>query len=822
MNTELKNISQENIHQQEDTIDIKKFVFKIIANWYWFIVTITISLLITYYINRYSDPIYKVSASILIKDKESSLSGGVETIISDLGLYSRARRKNVENEIGILKSYSIANMAIKALDFKISYFGIGRIRTPERYQNAPFKVELDTTKINSVNYPVYVQVVSKDEYSLEINGGNNVKKNIRFEDWYNSENFNFKISLVDEFVDEDVFSTRYYFIINDLNKLTNQYRTKLNIETTDKKSSVLLLSTQGYVAQKEVDYLNTLCDAYIQSDLDERNSIAINTIKFIDEQLMQITDSLTNVEDRLLNFRQANKTVDISREGANLFEKLEKLQTEWATIKIQLEYYDYILGYLKKDINYTDVLAPSVMGINDPLLNSLVKQLNELYTEKGVTEYSSTEKNPSINLINIKIENTRQALLQNVENIIDGTKISLNSVESRIKKSEAEIRKLPVTEKELVNIERKFELNDNIYTYLLEKRAEAGISKASNIPDNKVLDYALIENASQVAPKKSLNYTIALIIAILIPLIIIIIRDFFNDKIIERKDVEDHTSVPIIGTIGHNDKGTELVVHEKPKSAIAESFRTIRTNLQYMTAGKEVGCKVINISSTVSGEGKTFCAVNLASILAMSEKKTLIMGVDLRKPKLHKEFGVTNNKGLTTYLIGKDKLEDIIVNTDIENLDFIPAGPVPPNPAEMIDTKKMADLMGELQKIYDYIVLDTPPVALVTDALLLNKFTSINIFVVRQNYSSKSVLKFVNDLFAEKDMKSLSILINDVKVPSYYGYRSGYGYRYGGYGYSYGYGYGSGYGYGYYDDDEQIEKNSRFVSRILYLLRLKK
>jgi capsular exopolysaccharide synthesis family protein len=332
----------------------------------------------------------------------------------------------------------------------------------------------------------------------------------------------------------------------------------------------------------------------------------------------------------------------------------------------------------------------------------------------------------------------------------------------------------------------------------------------------------MVENASLISPKKSLNYTIALIIAILIPLIIIIIRDFFNDKIVERKDVEEHTTVPIIGTIGHNDKGVELVVHEKPKSSIAESFRTIRTNLQYLNAGNEEKCIVINVSSTVSGEGKTFCAANLASIFAMSEKKTLIMGVDLRKPKLHKEFGITNNKGLTTYLIGKDKLEDVIYKTVVENLEFMPAGPVPPNPAEMIDTQKMADLMAHLKTLYDFIIVDTPPVALVTDALLLNKFACVNIFVVRQNYSSKSVLKFVNDLFTEKDMKALSILINDVKVPSYYGYRTGYGYRYGGYGYSYGYGYGYGSGYGYYDDDVEIEKKSKFINRILYLLRLKK
>ncbi len=815
--------SSENNHNQEETIDIKKFVFKILSNWYWFVITVFIALGITYNINKYSDPVYRVTASILIKDRNSSMSGGVESIIQELGLYRRGRMKKVENEMAILKSYTLANKAINALDFEISYFSVGRIMTLERYKIAPFKVELDTSKYNVKGYPIYVKILSNKEYKLEIDGNYKVNTIMKFGELFENESFAFRITLTDFYKPDDInMNYLYYFVINDKNALSNLYRSKLSIETSEKKSSFLILSIQGLTPQKEVDYLNKLCDVYIQSDLDEKNQIAVNTIKFIDEQLANIADSLSNVENKLEAFRQYNKIIDISKEGMAIFERLEKLQSEKAKIKIKKDYYTYLKNYLTDNDDASDIITPSVMGINDPSLNNLVAQLNGLYSEKGVTEYSSTENNPALSLINLKIENIRLALIENVNNLIKTTDLTLDNINERIAKVDIEIQKLPITEKQLLNIQRKFVLNDNLYTYLLEKRAEAGISKASNIPENKIIDRAMVENAAQIAPKKSLNYIISVIIAVLIPLIIIILRDFFNDKIVERKDIESSTKVPIIGTIGHNDKKIEKVVYEKPKSSIAESFRTIRTNLQYMNADKKDNCMIITINSTVSGEGKTFCAINLATIFALSSKKTLLIGLDLRKPKLHKEFDNDNSVGLSTYLIGNNTKEEIIQHTEIENLDFMASGPIPPNPAELIETEKMKDLVENLKKEYDFIIMDTPPIALVTDALLLSKFAMTNVFVVRQNYSTKTVLRFINDLFHNKEMHSLSILINDVKVPSYYGYRTGYGYKYGGAGYNYGYGYGYGYGHGYYEDDEEKEKQNKLINRLLRIMKIKK
>lgn len=786
---------------KDETIDIKKFVFKILANWYWFAITIFIALTITFYTNRYSDPIYKISASVLVTDKDNSLTAGVESIIQELGVYKKIKKKNVENEIGILHSYSMANRTVKELNFEISYFSIGRIRTPERYQTSPFIVNIDSAFSQLFNHPVYITLLSIDKYQLMINDEMGINQTMQFGEQFKNEYFNFNITLRDSDnfeLDAPNYPKENYFIIHDLNQLTNRYKNKLSITTSDKKSSILILTTQGYVPRKEADYLNKLLQVYVNTGLEEKNQIAINTIEFIDKQLKIITDSLNIAENILYDFRRKNKIIDISQEGNAIFKKIEAYESEKALFEVKSKYYNYLRNYIEQAKDFKKVVAPSVMGIEDPLLNSLVVELNELYSTKNAISYSSTEKNPSIGILESKITSTKEKLLENLSNIINSTNISSTELNKRIEKVDIEIQKLPLTEKQLINIQRKFDLNDNIYTYLLEKRTEAGIAKASNIAENKILDIARPENAVLIAPKKNLNYIISLIIGILIPLIIIILKDFFNDKITEHKDVEDNTKIPILGSIGHNSKGVELIVNENPKSSISESFRSLRTNLQYLLIEKEN--HTITISSTVSGEGKTFCAVNLASIIASANKKTLIMGFDLRKPKLHKVLNTSNDVGLSNYLINKCSLDEIILPSGVENLDFIPSGPIPPNPAELIETKKMENLISELKQKYDYIIMDTPPIALVTDALLLSKFADTNIFVVRQNYSRKGVLKFVNDLYDQKNFTSLGILINDVKTPSYYGY-----------GYKYGYGYD--YGYGYYEENDQKETVKDKISK---------
>lgn len=415
---------------------------------------------------------------------------------------------------------------------------------------------------------------------------------------------------------------------------------------------------------------------------------------------------------------------------------------------------------------------------------------------------NAQDDNPSLTLLNAKIQNTMKALQENINEIINSAKISLNEISNQEASIEEELQKLPVTERRLLNIQRDFKLNDQIYNFLLQKRAEAAISKASNVADNKVLDEASAYSTVQIAPLESKNKMVAIVLGLLFPLSILFLLEFFNNKINDVKVIEKLTKVPIFGSVGHNDKSSDIPVADNSKSTIAESFRALRTNLQYILRDKEK--KVICMSSTMSGEGKTFCVINLAAILAQAQKKTLLLSLDLRKPKIHKIFNIDNKVGLSTYLIGKTSYEDIIKPTNIDHLYVSVSGPIPPNPSELLDTELMEKFITRAKNEFDFILIDTPPIAIVTDAILLSRYSDANIFVIRHNYSPRDVLYLVDELSNKRNVPNIGILINDVKVNSYYAYGKKY---------SYNYGYSDIYN-DYYSDHKKPTWRQRMIKRI--------
>jgi capsular exopolysaccharide synthesis family protein len=498
-----------------------------------------------------------------------------------------------------------------------------------------------------------------------------------------------------------------------------------------------------------------------------------------------------NAEARMENFRKRNSFFEISREGTIIQNKFENLENEKTAFELQLQYYNYLSEYLNsKNIDAT-IISPTVMGITDPILLKLVNDLSEIRTEREKLSFNIEINQPAIQLIEKQNEETRKALMENVTNGIERLNLSIRQTNRKIAAVDTLINMLPTTEKEFINIQRKFDLNNTVYTYLLEKRAESGIAKASNLPDNRIIDYA--SSSGQVKPKTRKNYMVALIIGLVIPMIVIGIIDYLNDKVIDRKDVEKKTRVPIIGYVSHNEGKTEIPVYEKPSSSIAESFRSIRTALKYFVKGKDVA--VIAISSTISSEGKTFISINLASIIAMLGKKVLLVGLDLRKPRINKIFECDNSPGMSSFLIGDCEYKEIIKNTQVNNLFYVPSGLTPPNPAELIETEYMKDFIMKAREEFDYIIIDTPPVAIVTDALLIAEHVDINLFIVRQRYSSISTLELIQQLKNQDELKNIAIVINDISLSGYYGYGMRYGYA-SGYGYSYG---GTYYGRGYYD-----------------------
>jgi tyrosine-protein kinase Etk/Wzc len=785
---------------EEDSIDIKKYIFLILSRWWLFGISIFISLTIAYLINRYSAEVYQVSSSMVIGE-EGTQAGSIESMLYELTRAKKSRRKAmVENEISILRSYSLSRMAIEELpEFNITYMAVGRrgIAESQLYRNCPFVVIPDTLGSNAQGFKVNVIILSKEKYRIELDIGKGFSKELSFGEKFEHDFFSFTIfkNTNENSYSRTYFPQKYYFYFNDIHNLANAYRSKLFVDVNADRGSIISFSISGAVPAQISDYLNKLSEVYIRSNLNEKNEVSDNTIAFIDQQLKGIVDSLESAGIRLQQFRSNNKLIDLSKEGSFLFEQMEQLQADKALLEINLRYYNYLLDYIKTHQEAGDVIAPSVVGISDELLNSLVLNLNELSLQLSNYRSSVQENLPQTTALKGQINNVRNTLQENLASLIGASELSMENLNNRIRKIEGEIRKLPLTERQYINIQRDFNINDQIYTFLLEKRAEAGITKASNIADHKILDKALPNNAIRIRPKPSSNYMLSLVVGFLIPLIIIILREFFNNKILGKRDIESATRVPILGSVGHNEKQSEIPVFENPKTALSESFRALRANLHFML--KEKNEKVIAVSSTISGEGKTFCAVNLAAIMAMAGKKTLLMGLDLRRPKIHRIFNINNDTGLSTYLAGRTEYQDIIQPTNVDNLAIVISGPVPPNPAELIGSERLVDFIDSMKKEFDYIVIDTPPIAIVTDALLIKDLINTYVFVIRHNYSDRSVLKLVDELYTRRGVANMSILVNDIQVKGYYGYN--YSYNYG-----YGYGYTYRYGQSYYDTEMEI------------------
>jgi len=788
----------------DDMIDFKRYLSLFISNWYLFALSLSITLAIAYAKNRYSEKIYTVSSTLLIKDEQF---GGGTADLSNIfpGTNAFKSEQNLKNEIGILRSFKVNYKVMQKLrDFHIVYIKVGRrgIVESRMYKTSPFKVVYDSLNMQRLGVPVKIELLSPDSYRLDINGQTDFSKTLSAGERFNEMGFDFIIlPNSTKFPIEPEGSNKYYFYFVSPFSLANQYRAKLSISPIEEEATLVTLSVTGSVVEQECEYLNMLMDEYVQQGLDVKNATAEKTIEFIDSQIGSISDSLRKVESNLENFRLSNRLVDLSTEGTYIQNRLQNYENELNALILQKQYYGYLDEYIRSKNETGDIVSPGAMGVENSSLERFVTELASLQQQKTKMIVNISADLPAVTVIDNGIKEVKALIAENITNSMKSINNAIIDVEKRISLVEAEMNKLPGTERRLINIQREFDLNNTVYNYLLEKRAEAGIAKASTVSDNRVIDRAEPFNASVIGPKSRQNYSMGLIFGLFIPALLILVIDYLNNKIIDKKDVEKKTTVPIIGFISHNNLQTEIPVARKPGSTLAESFRAIRTSLKYFI--KESDCPVISVSSTISGEGKTFISINLATIISLNGKKVLLAGLDLRKPRIHKIFGIDKAKGISTYLIGEEKFENIIFPTDVENLWYAPSGPVPPNPAELIDSPEMKSFIDKAKKQFDYIIIDTPPIALVTDALLISQITDVYMFVVRQRYSSRDTLELIEELNHNEAIRNLCIVINDISLTGYYGY----GLRY-----SYNAGYSYYYGYNYYDKYAKSENGKEYYS----------
>lgn len=795
-----------------DALDIKILLYRALRLWYIFLIAIIVSMFIATLFNKYARPIYEVTSTVLIQD---SKKGGLGDLSSIMGFSYGNSQQNLQNEIGLLYSEALVGKALDKINWEISYYNRGDFVNEEMYKSSPFKVTTDTSHIQPVNLKFNIVILDQKKYRIETEGENaklysygrndfiymdgetvtveriNLKGEYSFGEWIENEHMRFYLELNSGITTEKYINKPLYFIMNDLESQINEYN-NYSVEPINREASILQLKLKGSNAKKSADLLNALVNTYISFGLERKNQIATKTIEFIDRELVGIRDSLTIAETQLENFRKTNQIIKIDYEAQQVFSYLNDLDKEMAELRVKAKYYNYLRDYLNQKNDVEDLIAPASMGIEDPMLNALLSELNKLYSEKAGAMVSSTAKNPIIGQIETQIRNTKANLLENINNIINASDIAMQDIKSRISLLSKKITALPENQRKLLSFEREFNLNNNLFTFLLQRRAEAQITKASNMPDNQVVDIAKSNHPLPIYPKKGLNLMIGFLFGVLVPSLYIYLSEKLTHRVSTRNDIDRHAKYPSIGYILHAPSGTKLIAYKSPKSVIAESFRTLRTNL--MLLAPENRKQVILVTSDLVGAGKTFISINLAITYAQFGKKTLLIGFDLRKPKIFQDFGLSNTEGVSSYLIGKNQFSEVIFESGIENLYIAPAGPIPPNPLVLIYSERTDEFFRNAADEFDYIIIDTPPVGLMTDAILLMKYADYGLYVVRQGITNKNALRQITSDMERQGIKNMFTIMNDVK------YSEG-GYTYG-YGYSYSMGYGYGYDMGFYDDED--------------------
>ncbi len=764
---------------------LKIFVKKALAFKYVYIGSLAILLLATYIINKYSTNIYQTQAKILLhKDNETN---DIEKIFRSTTPFKSG--SDIENEITMLKSYSLITSTISALNLEAGYFmeeknflykSLLYKSIFELYDDFPYEVLFDKSHNQPLDLPLYIEALSDSTYRIrasndkttylinyvdnQIDGEvNNIKLNevYRFNETVTTNYFKFSVSLKNK---EDLswllnYESKMYFQFFYYDYLVNSSLNNLSIEPLSDMASIVLVSFKGQNKTKINDFLNKYLQIYLENSLSRRNKIAQSTIDFIDNQISEISDSLKNTESKLRDYRSSNQVVDMSFQGQRIFDQMTQIETQRANMVTQKRYYTYIIDYLKEKNNDSNPVLPSSSNVVDPILNQLISELTKYNSEKQDI-INDSKKNIFLPQIENKIEKQKETILENVTNNLNTLNISINELDYRYNKLSGEISKLPKTELRLVGINREYKLNDAIYTYLLQRKAEAQISKASNLPDGEITEPARSTFSYVIYPKKRLNYIIALFFGLMLPTIFILLRDFFNDKITNEYQLEHIVGRQLIGVIYKNKYKNPNIVTYKPNSYIAESFRTLRTHLLVQT-GKETS-KTILLTSSIPQEGKSFISLNLATSISLLGYKTILIDCDLRRPSLHSRLNIENTLGLSNYLTGKAVLEDITIPLS-NSFDFICAGSSPPNPSELLESTRCSNLFQVLRNNYQFIIIDSPPVGAISDSLLLMKYAQYTIFVARNNYTKKDIVYNIkNQLFKNND-DSIYVVLNDVE-----------------------------------------------------------
>lgn len=783
---------QDNWSSEDDSLFNIKDVFKVYLRfWPLVLISIALGLFIARTYLRYAVPEFQTSMELLLKDNKNSGQLAESAILGDLGFNTGGR--NVDNEISLLTSKSLMEVVVRELNLEVDYYSKGRIRKNLLYEINPFFIKNikwrdSTERIQSI--AIELKKLNGDVWLIE--KGKKTYQ-VKWNEWVDLGNIQFVIepNIREEKINEgDEFNV---YIATPAAKAASMVG-NLDISLSKKASTVLKLTYRGLHPKRAADILNNLVQEYDEMQAEDKNRIYVNTVKFLDERLFLIANDLNLIEQQVQQLKSETGGIDLSLNASTLLTDLSRNTERLQEIDVQLE----VLAGIKKMLSSGQTrfeFIPSSGTINNLALTGLITNFNQLLLQWERAKQIQGPNHPDVVLYQDQLVSTRVTILDNLQAIQKELEVGRNSITSSENKLNAKLRNLPVQERRMLDVQRQQEIKNAIYLKLLEKREESAISANVSVSDNKVIDRA--ENASQVKPKGSQIMGMGLLGGAALPLLIILLLHLLNNKVQHEEDVKKKTKTPLLGSITFS-PGGQVFGKGKNRSAAAEMFRVLRANLQYV--GEGVHNKVIAVTSSVSGEGKSFVVTNLGITLSLGNKKVALLEFDMRKPKLASYLGhrPQGKQGLSAFLSNPQlKMDDILhPHTNYDNLFYIPCGPIPPNPSELILGERMKILMDSLKNEFDYIVVDTPPIGLVGDALLFAQYVDVSLYVIRAGVSLKENLQILDGIYQQQKMPRLYAILNGVKANSIYGKKYGYGY---------------GYGYGYYqeDDKKSILKNIR-------------
>jgi len=770
----------------EESINYKMLFYKYLSKWYWFAISIVLCVSISVVYAYFSTPYYMVTSKLLLKDEKKGADFSSNAVVSDmLGFGSST---SVENESEIIKSENLMMKVFDELDINNTYsIPNGKFRWKEIYgSEVPIKVVIHKRNayVEVDDNSLIVHIKNDTEFELETPDGiiNTYPFGRKLPNFYGefsviknplwvsgADSLDTPVSVINETI-------KIEFSYPEI--LGKNYAKNLSVEIVNKLASVVTLYMVDTHRQKGTDVMRKLIEVYNREAEDEKNEIAINTIAFIDEQLVGITEELESIEQQAEQYKLSNSITDVGAEAELYLSSTTVNRRQLSEFSIQIDVLESIESYLKNQ--GTDYeMVPSTLSIQDPTLTGLIAQFNQLQRERERMLRTTQPSNPIVININQQLTSLRSSILENLRNIKNGLEISRDNLQATSNQFQSRASKVPTMERELLNINRKQGIKQEHYVYLIQKREEAVLTLAATTATNsKIINPASPSN-KPVSPNKKLIYAFGLIMGLAFPFGLIFIKELWQDKIQTKTDVEKITSTKILGEISRNkdDQGV-IAISQSKRTLIAEQFRFIRSNLAFSTYKNP--CKIIMVTSGISGEGKTFFSINLGISLALVDKKVIVLEFDLRKPAMLSALGMKATIGLSDYL-GSDQyvLNDLIHQVPTaNNLSVIGCGNIPENPAELMMREKLIYLFEELSTTYDHVIIDTAPIGLVSDSFILSELADVTIFMLRHNYSTKAQVKTIEDIRKNKKFKFPLIVLNDANIEVTYGYGSTYGKNY--------------------------------------------